>query len=114
MTSVLMTRTADRRGGSRARHRHPALPAAPAGQADVDQPDRIDLRVDPRPEHRGKLDNTPEVIEFAEALEEVVIGTVEGGYMTKDLATLIGPEQAWQTSEEYLGTIADHLKKALA
>ena len=33
--------------------------------------------------------------------------------MTKDLATLIGPEQAWQTSEEYLGTIADHLKKAL-
>ena len=64
-------------------------------------------------EHRGKLDNTPEVIEFAESLEEVVIGTVEGGYMTKDLATLIGPEQAWQTSEEYLGTIADHLKKAL-
>ena len=64
-------------------------------------------------EHRGKLDNTPEVIEFAETLEEVVIGTVEGGYMTKDLATLIGPEQAWQTSEEYLGTIADHLKKAL-
>ena len=64
-------------------------------------------------EHRGKLDNTPEVIEFAETLEEVVIGTVEGGYMTKDLAILIGPEQAWQTSEEYLGTIADHLKKAL-
>ena len=64
-------------------------------------------------EHRGKLDNTPEVIEFAETLEEVVIGTVEGGYMTKDLALLIGPEQSWQTSEEYLGTIADHLKKAL-
>jgi isocitrate dehydrogenase len=64
-------------------------------------------------EHRGKLDNTPEVIEFAETLEEVVIGTVEGGYMTKDLAALIGPEQSWQTSEEYLGTIADHLKKAL-
>ena len=38
-------------------------------------------------EHRGKLDNTPEVIEFAETLEEVVIGTVEGGHMTKDLAT---------------------------
>ena len=65
-------------------------------------------------EHRGKLDNTPEVIEFAETLEEVVIGTVEGGHMTKDLALLIGPEQSWQTSEEYLGTIADHLKKALA
>ncbi|MDT5313253.1 MAG: isocitrate dehydrogenase [Mycobacterium sp.] len=64
-------------------------------------------------EHRGKLDGTPEVIEFAETLEEVVIGTVEGGYMTKDLAMLIGPEQTWQTSEEYLGTIADHLEKAL-
>jgi isocitrate dehydrogenase len=64
-------------------------------------------------EHRGKLDGTPEVTEFAETLEEVVIGTVEGGYMTKDLAMLIGPEQTWQTSEEYLGTIADHLEKAL-
>ncbi len=64
-------------------------------------------------EHRGKLDNTPEVIEFAETLEEVVIGTVEGGQMTKDLAILIGPEQEYQTSEEYLGTIADDLKKAL-
>ena len=63
--------------------------------------------------HRGKLDNTPEVIEFAEALEEVVIGTVEGGHMTKDLAILIGPEQGWETSEEYLATIADHLKTAL-
>jgi isocitrate dehydrogenase len=64
-------------------------------------------------EHRGKLDNTPAVIEFAETLEEVVIGTVEGGHMTKDLALLIGPDQAWETSEEYLGTIADHLKRAL-
>ncbi len=38
----------DRRGGGRTRHRHPALPSAPAGQADVDQPDRVDLRLDPR------------------------------------------------------------------
>jgi len=65
-------------------------------------------------EHRGKLDNTPEVIEFANTLEEVVIDTVEGGHMTKDLAILIGPEQGWETSEEYLGTIADHLKTALS
>ena len=64
-------------------------------------------------EHRAKLDNTPEVAEFAETLEEVVIGTVEGGQMTKDLALLIGPEQGYQTSEEYLGTVADNLKKAL-
>jgi isocitrate dehydrogenase len=65
-------------------------------------------------EHRGKLDDTPAVIEFAEKLEEVVVGTVEGGHMTKDLAILIGPEQGWETSEEYLGTIADHLKQALS
>jgi isocitrate dehydrogenase len=64
-------------------------------------------------EHRGKLDNTPEVIKFANTLEEVVINTVESGHMTKDLAILIGPDQPWQTSEEFLGTLADHLKRAL-
>jgi isocitrate dehydrogenase len=64
--------------------------------------------------HRGRLDNTPAVVEFAETLEEVVIGTVEDGHMTKDLAILIGSEQGWETSEEYLATIADDLKKALA
>ncbi|WP_018601681.1 NADP-dependent isocitrate dehydrogenase [Mycobacterium sp. 155] len=65
-------------------------------------------------EHRAKLDNTPEVAHFAETLERVVIETVEGGSMTKDLALLIGPDQAWQTSEAFLATIADHLKRALA
>ncbi|MDV3130043.1 NADP-dependent isocitrate dehydrogenase [Mycobacterium sp. 21AC1] len=64
-------------------------------------------------EHRAKLDKTPEVARFAETLEEVVISTVEGGQMTKDLALLIGPEQAWQTSEEFLAAIAGHLKTAL-
>ena len=64
-------------------------------------------------EHRGKLDNTPKVIEFAKTVEETVIGPVEGGQMTKDLALLIGPEQAWQTSQEFLGSVADNVKKAL-
>ncbi len=64
-------------------------------------------------EHRAKLDNTPAVAHFAETLEHVVIETVEGGSMTKDLALLIGPDQAWQTSEAFLGTIAEHLKRAL-
>ncbi|OBA72980.1 isocitrate dehydrogenase [Mycolicibacterium elephantis] len=63
--------------------------------------------------HRGKLDNTPAVIEFAETLEEVVIGTVEGGQMTKDLALLIGPEQQWQTTEVFLESIAENLEKEL-
>jgi isocitrate dehydrogenase len=64
-------------------------------------------------EHRAKLDNTPEVARFAETLERVVIETVEGGSMTKDLALLIGQDQAWQTSEAFLATIADHFKSAL-
>jgi isocitrate dehydrogenase len=64
-------------------------------------------------QHRGKLDNTPEVIGFAQKLEEVVISTVESGQMTKDLAILIGPEQPWQNSEEFLGSIAENLEKAL-
>ncbi|ODQ85342.1 NADP-dependent isocitrate dehydrogenase [Mycolicibacterium holsaticum] len=64
--------------------------------------------------HRGKLDNTPAVIEFAETLEEVVIGTVEGGQMTKDLALLIGPEQQWQTTEVFLASIAENLRTELA
>ncbi|HYR17063.1 MAG TPA: NADP-dependent isocitrate dehydrogenase [Mycobacterium sp.] len=64
-------------------------------------------------EHRGKLDNTPDVIEFANTLEESVIGTVEGGQMTKDLALLIGDQQPYQTSEEFLDTIAGNFKKSL-
>ena len=64
-------------------------------------------------EHRGKLDGTPEVIEFANRLEEVVISTVEGGEMTKDLALLISPDHPYQTSEQYLATLAENLKLAL-
>ena len=64
-------------------------------------------------EHRGKLDGTPEVVEFAHKLEETVIATVEGGQMTKDLAILIGPDQPYETSEQYLNTIAEALERAL-
>jgi isocitrate dehydrogenase len=64
-------------------------------------------------EHRGKLDNTPEVLGFAYKLEEIVISTVEGGQMTKDLAILIGPDQPWQTTAEFMSSLADNLNKAL-
>jgi isocitrate dehydrogenase len=64
-------------------------------------------------EHRGKLDNTPEVIGFAHKLEQVVIDTVQGGHMTKDLALLISPEQPWLTTEEFFGALDANLKKAL-
>ncbi len=63
--------------------------------------------------HRGKLDSTPEVTGFAETLEDVVIKSVESGKMTKDLALLVGPEQGWQTTEEFLGTLDENLKARL-
>jgi isocitrate dehydrogenase len=64
-------------------------------------------------QHRGELDNTPEVGAFAQRLEDVVVATVEGGQMTKDLALLIGPDQQWQTTEEFLAAVADNLEEAL-
>jgi len=63
---------------------------------------------------RGRMDDTPEVREFARTLERVCVQTVEGGQMTKDLAMLVGPEQPWQTTEEFLGSIEDGLRRALA
>ena len=63
--------------------------------------------------HRGKLDGTPEVTQFAETLEQVVIETVESGKMTKDLASLVGPDQAWQTTEEFLASLDENLAARL-
>src|SRR6186997_2391865 len=64
--------------------------------------------------HRGKLDNTPEVIKFGEALEDVVVKSVEDGAMTKDLATLVGPDQPWLTTEEFLDTLDKNLATRLS
>ena len=64
--------------------------------------------------HRGKLDDTPAVIEFAETLEEVVVATVESGRMTKDLALLVGADQEFQTTEEFLASLDDNLASRLA
>ncbi len=63
--------------------------------------------------YRGKFDNTPEVVKFAETLERVCIQTVEKGHMTKDLALLIGPGQAWQTTEQFFETIVQNLEKEM-
>ncbi|MGH6650270.1 MAG: NADP-dependent isocitrate dehydrogenase [Sphingopyxis sp.] len=64
--------------------------------------------------HRGKLDNTPEVIQFAETLERVCVDTVESGKMTKDLALLIGPDQNWLTTEGFFEAVVENLEKAMA
>ncbi|HSP75387.1 MAG TPA: NADP-dependent isocitrate dehydrogenase [Cryobacterium sp.] len=64
--------------------------------------------------HRAKLDGNPALAEFANTLEDVVIKTVESGKMTKDLALLVGPEQGFQTTEEFLAAIAENLQTRLA
>jgi isocitrate dehydrogenase len=64
--------------------------------------------------HRGKLDGTPEVTAFAETLERVCVETVEEGKMTKDLALLVGPDQPWLTTEEFLAAIDENLAAAVA
>lgn len=64
--------------------------------------------------YRGQFDDTPDVEQFGEALEEVCIDTVEGGQMTKDLAILIGPEQGWLTTQQFLEALDLNLQKKLA
>ena len=64
--------------------------------------------------HRGKMDGTPEVTRFAETLERVCIETVESGKMTKDLALLVGKDQAYLTTEEFLAAINENLQKAMS
>lgn len=63
--------------------------------------------------YRGKFDATPAVQRFAETLEKVCVETVEAGFMTKDLAILIGPNQAWLTTEQFLAKLDEHLKAAM-
>ncbi len=63
--------------------------------------------------YRGQFDKTPDVVKFAETLERVCVETVESGKMTKDLAILIGPDQGWLTTEKFLDTIDQNLKKVM-
>ena len=63
--------------------------------------------------HRAKLDGNDQLMRFAETLERVTVQTVEDGFMTKDLALLVGPEQKWLTTMGYLEKVDDYLNKAL-
>lgn len=64
--------------------------------------------------HRAKLDKNAELAKFASTLEKVCVDTVEAGYMTKDLALLVGPEQRWLSTTGFLDKIDENLKKAMA
>ena len=63
--------------------------------------------------HRAKLDNNADLLRFAQTLEKVCVDTVEDGWMTKDLALLVGPDQKWLTTMGYLEKVDDYLNKAL-
>ncbi len=64
--------------------------------------------------YRGKFDNTPDVVRFAETPEKVCVQTVENGQMTKDLAILIGPDQPWMTTEQFFEAIRVNLETEMA
>ncbi|MGZ8408139.1 MAG: NADP-dependent isocitrate dehydrogenase, partial [Caulobacteraceae bacterium] len=64
--------------------------------------------------HRAKLDGNAELDKFAHTLERVCVETVEAGFMTKDLALLVGAEQGWLTTEGFLDKVAENLGKAMA
>ena len=63
-------------------------------------------------QHRAKLDNNEALAAFAHKLEEVTVATVENGFMTKDLAVLVGPDQSWLTTEGFLDKVAENLNAA--
>jgi isocitrate dehydrogenase len=63
--------------------------------------------------YRGRFDETPDVTAFAETLERVCVETVEAGFMTKDLAILIGPDQAWMNTQNFLAKIDANLRTAM-
>jgi isocitrate dehydrogenase len=63
--------------------------------------------------YRGRFDDTPDVVNFAENLEKICIETVEDGHMTKDLALLIGPDQKWLNTQEFLDKIDSNMKASM-
>src|SRR5690606_37780016 len=65
-------------------------------------------------QHRGRMDSTPEVVKFAETLEQVCIDVVESGRMTKDLAILIRPDHPFLTTDQYMDAVNEELKRRMA
>jgi len=64
--------------------------------------------------HRAKLDDNSDLATFASSLEQVCIETIEGGQMTKDLAILVGPDQPWLTTQQFLAALDENLQKKMA
>jgi isocitrate dehydrogenase len=64
--------------------------------------------------HRAKLDDNARLAKFADTLERIVVSTIEGGQMTKDLAVLVGPDQSWLSTEGFLDAVDANLQKAMS
>src|SRR5690606_38258821 len=64
--------------------------------------------------HRAKLDGNADLAEFAQTLERVCVGSVEAGHMTKDLALLVGPEQPWLTTQQFLAKLDEGLQAEMS
>ena len=102
----------DRGGRSRPRHGDAPLPPAPEGQGDLDQLDRLDLRLDARAWRIAPSSTaTPSSQPFAETLEKVCVDTVEAGFMTKDLALLVGADQRWLSTTGFLDKVDENLEQ---
>jgi isocitrate dehydrogenase len=65
-------------------------------------------------DHRGRMDDTPDVRKFAQTLEATIVKTVEAGHMTKDLALLVGPDQGYLTTEGFIEKVAQNFEKAMS
>ena len=99
---------------SRARHRHPPLSRASEGQATSTNSIASIFAWTRGLSHRAKLDGNDKLAKFAHTMEKVCVDTVEQGFMTKDLALLVGPDQKWLTTEGFLDKVDENLKKAMA
>jgi len=64
--------------------------------------------------HRGRMDGNQKLMDFANLLEKTIIETVEAGYMTKDLALLVGAQQSWLTTEGFIEKVATNFQEAMA
>ena len=109
MTSVLMTPEAEAAHGTVTRHYR----RWQKGEKTSTNPIASIFAWTGGLKHRADLDNTPEVKHFAETLEKVIVDTVEGGKMTKDLAMLIGPDQPWLDTEGFMDALDEALAAAL-
>jgi isocitrate dehydrogenase len=114
MTSVLLTpdgNTCRNRGS--ARHGHAPLPTVSTRARHINQPDCSIFAWSRGLYYRGTFDGTPDVTNYALALESACVDTVENGHMTKDLAALIGPDQPYLNTTDFMDAVAKRLAKNL-